>query len=237
MHRSRNIRTNNPIFKLRAPVLREIYPKGMEFMKNKLFAKLLSLLLATVLIVAMASCNGEMTEGGGVLEKISSVSEEILTEVEKDEAFVPEESTVSEELAVSVAEESIVSNEVEETESYETSVTEESVELSPTPLKETVLGEGDTEFTLLVSDYDGNETTYTIKTDKTILGDALKELNLIEGDEGAYGLYVKKVMGITADYDTDGKYWAFYIDGEYATSGIDKTEIVEGLSYGLKVQK
>jgi len=206
-------------------------------MKNKLFAKLLSLLLATVLIVAMASCNGEMTKGGGISEEISLVSEEILTEVEKDEVFVPEESTVSEEFAVSVAEESIVSAEVEVTESVETSVPEEIVEPSLAPHKETILGEGNTEFTLSVSDYDGNETTYTIKTDKTILGDALTELNLIEGEEGAYGLYIKKVMGIRADYDLDGRYWAFYIDGSYATSGIDSTEIVNGTSYALKVQK
>ena len=231
---------NNPFYKLRVPFFRGIYPKGMEFMKNKLFAKLLSLLLATVLVVAMASCNGEMTEGVKVSEEIS-VSEEILTEVEKDETIAPEESVVSEEsvelFEVSIAEESIVYVETEVTESVETSVPEESVELSPTPLKDTVLGEGDTEFTLLVSDYDGNETTYTIKTDKTILGEALEELNVIEGEEGAYGLYIKKVMGIRADYDLDGRYWAFYIDGSYATSGIDTTEVVDGESYALKVQK
>ncbi len=242
MHRSRNIRKN--LLYVASADFEEIYPKGMEFMKNKICKNKLSLLLVTVLIVAMAfsftACNDVKTEGGSVSEEISSVSEEILTVVEKDAVSAPEESAVSEvaeSFEVSVAEESVSSKDTEVTESKEISVPEESAELSPTPLENSVLGEGNTEFTLTVSDYDGNETTYTIKTDKTVLGDALAELNLIEGEEGAYGLYIKKVMGIRADYDLDGKYWAFYIDGSYATSGIDSTEIVNGESYALKVQK
>ena len=61
--------------------------------------------------------------------------------------------------------------------------------------------------------------------------------NLIAGEEGAYGLYVKTVNGITADYDKDQTYWAFYIDGEYAVSGVDTTDIVESSVYTLKVEK
>ena len=48
---------------------------------------------------------------------------------------------------------------------------------------------------------------------------ALLALDLIAGEDSQYGLYVKTVNGITADYDTDGSYWAFYIDGEYAQTG------------------
>ena len=47
---------------------------------------------------------------------------------------------------------------------------------------------------------------------------------------------MKTVNGITADYDTDGVYWAFYVNDEYATSGVDVTEITEGDSYALKVE-
>lgn len=98
------------------------------------------------------------------------------------------------------------------------------------------LGEGSREFALTVTDKDGNETQFTIHTDKEIVGEALQELNLIDGEEGEYGLYVKTVNGITADYDTDGVYWAFYVNGEYAASGVDVTEITEGDSYALKVE-
>ena len=59
---------------------------------------------------------------------------------------------------------------------------------------------------------------------------------MLSGDEGPYGLYVKTVNGITVDYDKDGKYWAFYVNGEYATSGVDTTEIADGVSYGFKAE-
>lgn len=101
----------------------------------------------------------------------------------------------------------------------------------------TVLGEGATQFTFTVVDKDGKETVFEINTDKTTVGDALLELELISGDDGDYGLYVKTVNGITADYDTDGTYWAFYINGEYAMSGVDKTDVEAGAEYSFKVEK
>ena len=100
-----------------------------------------------------------------------------------------------------------------------------------------VLGEGNTQFIFTVVDGSGNETVFEIHTNKTIVGDALLELNLIVGEESQYGLYVKTVNGITADYDVDQTYWAFYINGEYAMSGVDTTEITVGDSYAMKVSK
>ena len=87
-----------------------------------------------------------------------------------------------------------------------------------------------------MTDKDGNETQFEIHTDKETVGEALQELNLIDGEEGEYGLFVKTVNGITADYDADGVYWAFYVNGEYAASGVDVTQITEGDSYALKVE-
>jgi hypothetical protein len=101
----------------------------------------------------------------------------------------------------------------------------------------TKLGEGQTTFNFTVVDKDGNETKFEIKTDKTLVGEALQELNLIEGEPGAYGLYVKKVNGIVADYDIDKHYWAFYIDGKDAMTGVDSTEIEEGTVYRLERKK
>lgn len=99
------------------------------------------------------------------------------------------------------------------------------------------VGEGSTTFPLTIADKDGKEIQVEIKTDKTTVGDALVELGLIQGEEKEYGLYVKTVNGITADYDADGVYWAFYIDGEYALTGVDSTDITEGASYALRVEE
>ena len=79
--------------------------------------------------------------------------------------------------------------------------------------------------------------TFTIHTDQTTVGAALQEHQLISGEEGAYGLYVKVVNGITADYDIDQSYWSFYINGEYAMTGVDSTEITEGSVYKLVYTK
>ena len=99
-----------------------------------------------------------------------------------------------------------------------------------------VLGEGKNEFNFTVTKSDGKELSYVIHTDKTTVGEALLELELINGEDSAYGLYVKTVDGETLDYDTDGKYWAFYVDGAYASTGVDSTEITEGATYAFKAE-
>ncbi|MBE7009987.1 MAG: DUF4430 domain-containing protein [Ruminococcaceae bacterium] len=73
--------------------------------------------------------------------------------------------------------------------------------------------------------------TFTIHSDKATLGDALVEHNLIEGEQGAYGLYVKKVNGITADYDINRCYWGVNKNGEGLMSGVDAIELEEGEHY------
>ena len=47
----------------------------------------------------------------------------------------------------------------------------------------------------------------------------------------------KTVNGMTADYDKDGVYWAFYIDGEYAMTGVDATNITDGAQYAFRREK
>ncbi len=98
------------------------------------------------------------------------------------------------------------------------------------------LGEGKTQFTLIVADGEGRETSYTVKTDKETVGDALTELQLIAGEPGPYGLYIKTVDGISLDFDKDKKYWAFYVDGDYASSGVDTTAVAEGAEYSLRAE-
>ena len=115
-----------------------------------------------------------------------------------------------------------------------TKTTEASQATQPTiPADVTVKGEGKTAFYFNVTDLEGKVTKFLIKTDKTVVGDALLELKLITGDNGAYGLYVKSVNGITADYDKDKAYWAFYIGDQYASTGVDAIKITENATYGF----
>lgn len=100
-----------------------------------------------------------------------------------------------------------------------------------------ILGEGQTVIYFTVVDGEGKEISFEIHTDKETVGDALLEHKLIAGDESEYGLYVKQVNGITADYDVDKTYWAFYIGGEYALTGVDVTPVKSGETYAFKIQK
>ena len=98
------------------------------------------------------------------------------------------------------------------------------------------LGEGAKILTVQVK-ADNRQITFTIHTDKTTVGAALQEHDLLEGEDSQYGLFVKKVNGIVADYDVDQYYWAFYINGEYGVSGVDTTNIEEGVTYRLERTK
>lgn len=100
-----------------------------------------------------------------------------------------------------------------------------------------VLGNGSTAFSLTVTDADGGEIHAEIRTDEEIVGEALEALGVIAGEESPTGLYVKTVNGITADYEADGTYWAFYVGGEYAQTGVDSTPVTEGGSYAFKVEQ
>ncbi len=105
-----------------------------------------------------------------------------------------------------------------------------------TYLEDTEFGQGSRKLVVEVK-ADNQTVKFTVHTDETTVGAALLANNLIDGEAGAYGLYVKVVNGITADYDIDQSYWAFYIDGEYAMSGVDTTDISEESVYCLERTK
>ncbi len=98
-------------------------------------------------------------------------------------------------------------------------------------VRDTEFGKGAKTVTVKVV-ADGQELTFTLHTDKENLEDALLEHDLIDGDEGQFGLYIKKVNGIVADYDTDKTYWAITKNGE-DTSGAKATLIADGDQYEL----
>ena len=94
-------------------------------------------------------------------------------------------------------------------------------------------GSGSKTFQFSTTAPDGTETEVTVQTAKDTVGAALLELGLVDGEDSEFCLYIKTVNGITLDYDKDGKYWAFYINGEYAMTGVDATPIEDGAIYAL----
>ena len=98
--------------------------------------------------------------------------------------------------------------------------------------EDTELGEGSKTVKVVV-EAEEKKITFTIHTDETILGDALLAHELVEGEDGDFGLYIKKVNGMLADYDVDQTYWGFYQNGEYMMTGVDTTEFADGDQYEL----
>lgn len=101
---------------------------------------------------------------------------------------------------------------------------------------DTTLGEGAVTFTFEVVCGE-NKVTFTVNTDEEMLGDALLGVGLVEGEEGPYGLYVKRVNGVLADYDVDGYFWSLYVGGEAAMVGVDGTPVEAGGVYRLAREK
>lgn len=185
-------------------------------MRKKCMKKQWSFFLCIVLIVAMAlsasGCNGSSENGG---DKATAGQEQTKTDAQSN----PQAETGAD----------AKSDTPEETET-------DAQNDSQTGTEGNVLGEGETQFPFTVVDQEGEETLFEIHTDKETVGEALQDVGLIEGEEGDYGLFVKTVNGITADYDKDGVYWAFYVNDEYAAEGVDSTKITEGDTYAFKVE-
>lgn len=98
---------------------------------------------------------------------------------------------------------------------------------SATYTENTELGDGEKTIIVEVS-AEEKSLEFTVHTDKDNLGDALEEHDLISGDQGAYGLYVKVVNGIYADFNITKSYWAINQDGEALMTGVDAVEITDG---------
>ena len=96
-----------------------------------------------------------------------------------------------------------------------------------------VIGEGEYYFLFQVTDDEENVSNWTVYTNAQTVGAALLELSLIAGEESEWGLMVTEVNGLTADWDANSAFWAFYVDGEFATAGVDATDIVIGALYAF----
>lgn len=97
-----------------------------------------------------------------------------------------------------------------------------------------VVGEGNTSFSFTVVFADKTSKTYTVKTDKATVGEALVDAGLISGTDSQYGLMVDTVSGVKLEWDKDKMYWAFYVNGGYANSGVDSTPIKSDETYSFE---
>lgn len=108
---------------------------------------------------------------------------------------------------------------------------------APEKAEATAIGEGQYTFNFTATFLDGSAEHYTVSTDCATVGEALLDLGLIEGEMGAFGIYIKTVCGVTADYDIDQTYWALYVDGEMAMAGADSVSSADVKDIELRVSK
>lgn len=98
-------------------------------------------------------------------------------------------------------------------------------------------GKGDDliSFTIEVTDNEGNTTSYTGYTYDEFLFDALDDVEgfTYDGVEESWGYNVTTINGLLADYNTDGAYWALYVNGEYGQNGVQTQPVEEGAVYGF----
>ena len=190
-------------------------------MKKNVLKKLWSVVLATMLVAAMSVC----AVGCGNTEAPAADSESE-TEAETVEFGSEDDAEEAADTADAEEESGVSADQIGAEVSYTTEAITDGAEF----------GEGDKSFTLEVTGEDANVISCVVYTNASTVGEALTALNLIDGDDSEYGLYVKSVNNMTYNYETDGKYWAFYVDGEYAVNGVDDTEITDGSTYAFKVE-
>ena len=97
--------------------------------------------------------------------------------------------------------------------------------------------EGDKTVTVKVVHADQSEKEFTYETDDEYLGELLTEEGLVEGEMSEYGMYITKVDGEQAVFETDNAYWALYENGEYASTGADQTVLDDGDEFSLVYTK
>ena len=79
---------------------------------------------------------------------------------------------------------------------------------------------------------DETSKSFDISTDHEFLRGALEEIELVEGTESEYGLYILTVDGVTAD-EAAQQWWCVTKAGEAVTTGVDTTPILDGDTYEL----
>ncbi len=89
---------------------------------------------------------------------------------------------------------------------------------------------GSKAITITVVNSAAQEAAYTLKTDAAYLREAMDEAEGLtySGSEGPYGLMIDTVNGERADFNLDGAYWGFSVNGQYCNYGIDEQPVEDG---------
>ena len=177
----------------------------MKQTKPVISVRVLLVLLAALTVLTFASCTGKPAETA--TEPASKAPAESVTAAPSESATDAAESETDK-------------------------VAREGLWADATYVNDKTFGEGKTTIYVDVV-VDGKSVTFTLHTDAETLGAALVAEKLVEGEESQYGLYIKKVNGMTADYDVDGSYWSISKDGKDLMTGADGEKISDGAHYAL----
>ncbi len=95
---------------------------------------------------------------------------------------------------------------------------------------------GSKSITIEVVDERQETTAYQLQTEVEFLRQAMEEAEGLSfsGTESEYGMMVDTVNGLTADYNTDGAYWSFYVNGDYCNYGIDSQPVLDGDIFSIR---
>ncbi len=102
--------------------------------------------------------------------------------------------------------------------------------------------QGSKGYTIEVVDNNGETKTYEGRTDAEFLKQVMDELAKdsdfsYEGEDSEFGLFIQSVNGLKADYETDGAYWAIYVNGEYGSYGADSQPVADGDTFRFAYEK
>jgi len=87
--------------------------------------------------------------------------------------------------------------------------------------------------TVTVVHKDGTQKDFICHTDEEYLGAVLLAEEIVEGEQGEFGLYFNTADGETADYDVDGGWWQIFEGEEAAMTGADGIVVTDGAVYRL----
>lgn len=185
----------------------------MKQSKTVFSLRVLLVLLAALTVLTFASCAGKPAETA-TEPATKAPAESVTTAPAESATAAPSESAT------------------DAAESETDKVAREGLWADATYVNDKTFGEGKTTIYVDVV-VDGKSVTFTLRTDAETLGAALVAEKLVEGEESQYGLYIKKVNGMTADYDVDKSYWSISKDGKDLMTGADGEKISDGAHYAL----
>ena len=90
--------------------------------------------------------------------------------------------------------------------------------------------------TVYVSVINGDDcNVFSLTTTGDTLRDALDEISLVDGEDGAYGLFIKTVNGYTVNEENE-EWWCITKSGEAVFEGVDSIKISDGDKYEITLK-